>query len=254
MKIKGVEIEIGNSGKPSSCADLGKAVSLRADIYANEAKLRVACAAVLKRAKRDKKKNVVFFADSDAFVDFPPVACAKILAQEIYRHIKEDKPVLKKICVNLGGYPLSKVFKKTLTGYLDHLLNVLTQGPLVTVDTIIKVKGGIVLIKRSNPPFGWALPGGFVDYGESLEEAAYREAYEETGLKVKNLRQMHTYSKPGRDPRFQTITTVFVCQADGKPVAASDAAQADIFNSASWKSLHLAFDHAKVLSDYLKFK
>ncbi|HQP91583.1 MAG TPA: NUDIX hydrolase [Candidatus Omnitrophota bacterium] len=139
-------------------------------------------------------------------------------------------------------------------GYLNHLLEVLIHGPLVTVDTIIKLKDGIVLIKRSNPPFGWALPGGFVDYGESLEEAALREAEEETGLKVKNLRQMHTYSKPGRDPRFQTVTTVFVAEAKGKPVAASDAASAGVFTPQTWKKLHLAFDHAKVLADYLKFK
>ncbi|MEK7850204.1 MAG: NUDIX domain-containing protein, partial [Candidatus Omnitrophota bacterium] len=85
----------------------------------------------------------------------------------------------------------------------------------MTVDTIIEVEGGVVLIKRSNPPFGWAIPGGFLDYGESLEEAAAREAKEETGLVVTNLKQFHTYSDPVRDPRFHTISTVFICQAKG---------------------------------------
>ncbi|HAJ56283.1 MAG TPA: NUDIX hydrolase [Candidatus Omnitrophica bacterium] len=146
------------------------------------------------------------------------------------------------------------VFDRTIRGYLAHLLEVLTQGPYVTVDTIIEVDGGIVLIKRSNPPFGWALPGGFVDYGESLEEAAAREAFEETGLRVKDLRQMHTYSAPGRDPRFQTITTVFTCRAKGAPKAASDAQDAGIFTPATWRNVHIAFDHKKILADYQKSK
>lgn len=113
---------------------------------------------------------------------------------------------------------------------------------------------GIVLIKRSNPPFGWAIPGGFVDYGETLEQAAAREAKEETGLNVKNLKQLHTYSDPDRDPRFHTVTTVFVCQAKGSPKAASDAKAAGIFKPGEWKDLKLAFDHEKVLRDYLQQK
>ncbi|OIO36164.1 MAG: hypothetical protein AUJ74_03435 [Candidatus Omnitrophica bacterium CG1_02_44_16] len=126
----------------------------------------------------------------------------------------------------------------------------LCQGPFVTVDTIIEVEGGVVLIKRSNPPFGWAIPGGFLDYGESLEEAAAREAKEETGLVVTNLRQFHTYSNPERDPRFHTISTVFICQAKGKPEAASDAAVARIVGLGAWRDMEIAFDHKRVLEDY----
>lgn len=75
------------------------------------------------------------------------------------------------------------------------------------MDIIIELNGGIVLIERKNPPHGWALPGGFVDYGESFEQAATREALEETGLKVELLRQFHTYSDPARDPRQHTAST-----------------------------------------------
>ena len=88
------------------------------------------------------------------------------------------------------------------------------QTPLLTVDIIIRYQDGIVLIERKNPPPGWALPGGFVDVGESLEEAAIREAKEETSLDVTLVEQFHAYSKPGRDPRFHTVTMVFI--ADGK--------------------------------------
>ncbi|MFH1691020.1 MAG: NUDIX hydrolase [Candidatus Omnitrophota bacterium] len=130
----------------------------------------------------------------------------------------------------------------------------LSEGPFVTVDIIIEIDDGIVLIKRSNPPFGWAIPGGFVDYGESVEDAAAREAKEETSLVVKNLQQMHTYSAPSRDPRFHTVSTVFIGQAKGQPQADSDAVQAQIFRPHEWRNLQLAFDHHKVLDDYLRFR
>ena len=98
------------------------------------------------------------------------------------------------------------------------------QNPIPTVDIIIEVKPkGIVLIKRKNPPYGWAIPGGFVDYGESLEGAAMRETREETSLEVTSLKQFHAYSDPRRDPRHHSISTVFVAKAAGTPVAKDDA-------------------------------
>jgi 8-oxo-dGTP diphosphatase len=122
------------------------------------------------------------------------------------------------------------------------------KNPLPTVDIIIEVKGGIILIERKNKPLGWALPGGFVDYGESLEQAAVREALEETGLKVRLLRQLKTYSDPGRDPRHHTISTVFLAAADGLPKAGDDAARADVFGRHNLPPL--VFDHARILADY----
>lgn len=122
-------------------------------------------------------------------------------------------------------------------------------NPVPTVDVIIEKEGGIVLIKRKNPPYGWALPGGFVDYGESLEGAAIRETKEETNLQVKELEQFHTYSDPARDPRFHTITTVFVGKGEGEPHPADDAQEIKISKKNALPS-HLAFDHRKILEDY----
>ncbi|MBN1546758.1 MAG: NUDIX hydrolase [Syntrophaceae bacterium] len=123
-------------------------------------------------------------------------------------------------------------------------------NPFPTVDIIIEVEDkGVVLIKRKNEPVGWAIPGGFVDYGESLEAAAVREAREETGLQVELIRQMHTYSDPKRDPRHHTITTVFVARAQGNPVGADDAAVAALFTQDTLPE-PIVFDHKDILQEY----
>lgn len=126
------------------------------------------------------------------------------------------------------------------------------RNPTPTVDIIIEIGARIVLIERKNPPYGWALPGGFVDYGESFESAALREAEEETGLKVTGLRQFHTYSEPNRDPRGHTASTVFIGRAQGAPQAGDDAARAELFGQESLPQL--AFDHGKILADYFSSK
>ena len=126
------------------------------------------------------------------------------------------------------------------------------QNPIPTVDIIIEIESkGIVLIKRKNPPYGWAIPGGFVDYGESLEEAAVREAREETNLEVKLIRQLHTYSDPRRDPRHHSISTVYIAKGKGKPQAKDDAVEIGIFNELSLPD-EIAFDHRNILTDYFK--
>lgn len=128
------------------------------------------------------------------------------------------------------------------------------RNPVPTVDIIIEILGqGLVLIQRANPPYGWALPGGFVDYGESLEDAARREAREETSLEVLLLGQLHTYSDPQRDPRQHTISTVFVAQAHGTPRAADDARSLQVFHPTDLPP-SLAFDHGQILADYLKVR
>jgi 8-oxo-dGTP diphosphatase len=130
------------------------------------------------------------------------------------------------------------------------------RNPFPTVDIIIEIadgrrRRGIVLIERKNPPAGWALPGGFVDYGETLEAAAVREAREETSLDVELLGQLGAYSDPSRDPRFHTISTVFLARAAGVPRGADDARRAVVRDPRD-RSLPLAFDHRKILDDYLR--
>ena len=123
------------------------------------------------------------------------------------------------------------------------------KNPVPTVDIIIEVEGGIVLIERKNQPHGWAIPGGFVDYGETVEAAAVREAKEETGLEVTLTHLLGVYSDPSRDPRLHTISTVFVGTADGQPVADDDAADAGVFTAETLPE-DLAFDHSDILEDY----
>jgi len=124
------------------------------------------------------------------------------------------------------------------------------RNPALTVDLIIEVNGGgLVLIKRKNPPYEWALPGGYVDYGESLEQAALREAREETGLQVQLRYQFHTYSDPRRDPRGHTVTTVYVATAMGQPMAGDDAQRVQVFPLSRLPE-NMAFDHAAILEDY----
>ncbi len=126
--------------------------------------------------------------------------------------------------------------------------------PRVSVDIIIEMdQSRIVLIERKNPPHGWALPGGFADYGESLETASVREAKEETCLDVQLLEQFHSYSNPQRDPRDHTITTVFIARASGVPKGSDDARRAESFTEKDLPS-PLVFDHAQILEDYFNYK
>lgn len=127
----------------------------------------------------------------------------------------------------------------------------LPETPLATVDILINLPDGrIVLIERKNPPHGWAIPGGFVDRGESAEHAAVREAKEETGLDVELIRQFHVYSAPDRDPRFHTLSVVFEARAQGEPKGADDALRAQAFARDQIDDLNIVFDHRAILADY----
>jgi len=126
------------------------------------------------------------------------------------------------------------------------------KTPFLTVDIIIRYQGGIVLIERKNPPPGWALPGGFVDVGESLEEAAIREAKEETSLDITLVEQFHAYSKPGRDPRFHTVTMVFIADGTGILKGRDDARKAEVFTENTFP-VQIAFDHGDIINDYLVY-
>ncbi len=131
------------------------------------------------------------------------------------------------------------------------------RNPTPTVDIIIELtdrpERPIILIERLNPPLGWAIPGGFVDYGESLETAAVREAKEEIGLEIELLEQFHVYSDPSRDQRKHTISIVFLATAAGEPAAGDDAKTFKIFNL--WELPgNLCFDHDKILQDYWHYR
>ncbi len=131
------------------------------------------------------------------------------------------------------------------------------RTPLLTVDIIIELHDRpgrpIVLIRRRHPPLGWALPGGFVDEGETLEQGAIREAAEETGLAVTLDALLGCYSDPARDPRGPTASAVYIARARGTPQAADDAAQATVFAPGDIPEA-LAFDHALILADYRRYR
>ena len=135
--------------------------------------------------------------------------------------------------------------------YLSSEQTMSYRNPTPTVDIIIHKDGKILLIKRKNPPFGWALPGGFVDEGETVEQAAIREAKEETGLDVQLETLLYVYSDPRRDKRQHTLSIVFTASSNGTPVASDDATDLGYY---SFKELpKLAFDHSEIVADYKVF-
>ena len=137
----------------------------------------------------------------------------------------------------------------------------ITQTPLCTVDCIIDLvdhplhradRPVLVLIERRYPPHGWALPGGFVDVGEPVSQAAIREALEETSLHIELTEQFFTYSSPSRDPRKHTVSTVFLATAKGQPTAADDAGRVAVFTEDNLPEL--AFDHGQILADFFAYR
>jgi ADP-ribose pyrophosphatase YjhB (NUDIX family) len=127
------------------------------------------------------------------------------------------------------------------------------KNPLPTADVIIEVGDRIVLVRRNNTPCGWAIPGGFVEVGETVETAAVREALEETGLSVRLYALLGIYSNPSRDSRFHTISLVYIGHAEGKPEGSDDAAEAQLFSEEDLPC-PIVFDHAEILSDYFTWK
>ncbi len=230
------------------------AATMGMDFKTDEIKIRNACKNSLILAGELKISSIVFPALGCGTGGFVLLASAKIMAQEILRYLRQTETSLKEIIFCLNNEEAFTIFKKGVLGYLEYVTTKLSGGPYVTVDAIIELPEGIVIIKRSNPPFGWALPGGFVDDGESLEEAVVREAKEETNLDLTEVKQFHTYSDPARDPRFHTIGTVFIAKAKGIPKAGDDAADIKVIKLNQIGKLEFAFDHKKILADYLILK
>ena len=249
MKIKNTTITITRR----SVALVQAAVVVAAVSLEHESGIRAHFNRALRKAAKESRASIAFSIEDTGQDGSLLLAAAKILAQEIFRLLHEDTHSLAKIFVCVKGARAYAACKKNILGYLDYIEYKL-KSPFLTVDTIIEYKGGIILIKRSNPPFGWAIPGGFVDYGESLEAAAAREAKEETNLDVVGLRQLHTYSDPARDPRFHTVCTVFSAKGKGTPRAGDDAADIRIVNPRDLRNIDFAFNHGDVIKDYLKAK
>lgn len=243
-------------GNNLKCSYVIHAVTENENGRTDEKVLRHACANALRAAAQIDVASLALPGLGCGAEGFPVVGAAKIMAQEIVKFSRlpdTERRHLRQITICLPDKETYQTFDKTITGYINHILNDLSMGPYVTVDIIIERPEGIILIERSNPPFGWALPGGFVDVGESLEEAAIREAKEETGLDLTTLQQMHTYSEPDRDPRFHTVSTVFVAEAAGTPQFGDDAKGLTIVPYAELLSREYAFDHRKVMVDYIRF-
>jgi O-acetyl-ADP-ribose deacetylase (regulator of RNase III)/ADP-ribose pyrophosphatase YjhB (NUDIX family) len=256
--VKKGPIEIGGAvftnGGSLAAKYVIHAATMGMDFKTDEVKIRQSCKNALRIAEELKIKSIAFPALGCGVGGFPLLASAKIMSQEVFRHIKEDGSQLKEVIFCLYDQEAFDIFNKGIISYLEYIIFKLQNGPFSTVDAIIEVPGGIVLIERSNPPFGFALPGGFVDYNESLEDAVRREMKEETDLDLEDLRQFHTYSQPGRDPRFHTICTVFLAQGKGKPKAGDDAAGLKVIKLEEIEKLNFAFDHKKILRDYIEYK
>ena len=174
------------------------AATMGMDFKTDEDKIRDSCKNALRVTEELKIKSVAFPALGCGVGGFPLLASAKLMAQEVMKHLRENKSNLKEIIFCLYDKEALDIFNKGIISYLEYITHKLQNGPFTTVDAIIEINGGIVLIERSNPPFGFALPGGFVDYNESLEDAVRREMKEETDLDLEDLKQFHTYSEPNR--------------------------------------------------------
>ncbi len=243
MNVRGVEIRVVRAAVAGGEGSAGPA---------DEGSVRRACAHALADAVRRGRPYVALSAGGAGPGGLTPKAEGKVMVQEAIRVAREGTSGLREIRLGFPSTEGFEEFEKTVNGYLGHFLDTLIWGPFVVVDAIIETGDGVVLIERSNPPFGFALPGGFVDYGESLEQAVTREAREETGLELLDLRQFHTYSDPARDPRFHTITTVFAARAEGHPTAGDDAAAAREVPPDRIPGLSFAFDHGTILKDWLR--
>lgn len=255
MRLGGIEVKVLKNKEQlkNSCLSAACLINFSQLVESDWKKLRKSLFSCFQKAQKDKVSSLVFLCE-----DLPDTLdyrfFSKIAAQEVFRFFKEkNNGKIRRISFLAGSSQAYKVMNKNIISYLGHLKE--NKGPFLTVDGIVQYKEGIVLIKRTNPPLGWALPGGFVDYRESLEKAVAREVKEETGLEFIEIKQFKVYSENNRDPRFHTVSVVFSGKGRGRLNAGSDAQDAAVFKvkEDSLKNLPtaIAFDHHKIISQWL---
>ena len=228
------------------------AATMALDFKTDQEIIRRATRSALEITKEKDIKSLAFCALGCGVGKFPIDKAARIMLEEVI-HYAQWNHNLKKVYFVLYTDEIFKVFSDIVTERFVRTMEKMTNNPIPTVDIIIDNGEGIVLIERKNPPFGWALPGGFCELGESVETGAFREAEEETGLKVENLKQFHVYSNPKRDPRFHTISVVFTATTDKEPKADSDAKDAKFFLKDNLPK-EIVFDHKQIIEDYFRKK
>ena len=206
---------------------------------------------ILKRAAGREEITFEMSGLDNRFPNFPISGLSRIVAQEVRRVLKSGESGLEHIVINVDGEANLEEFQDIFEGYIKHLEVDLGREPYHTVDLIIERPDGLVVIERSNPPYGWALPGGFIDPGEDAQTAARREAKEETNLDLGGLREFRVYDQPGRDPRFETSTTVFIGTGMGDPRSGDDAQALKILPFHDLIGADFAFDHGRIVSDYV---
>lgn len=236
------------------CKYVIHAATMGMDFQTDSVKIRQSCASALKVAEELKLASISFPALGCGVGKFNKKLAARIMFEEIIKVAIKDETTLEEISYCLYDAPAYEEFKAYVEDCYYHFREDLGWGPYFTTDCIVEMSEGIVMIDRGHPPFGWAIPGGFMERGESAEESVRREIMEETGLELENLRQFHTYSNPSRDPRFHTVTTTFIATGIGTPRFGDDAAGIKIVPYHNLLEGEYAFDHMEIIRDYLAKK
>jgi ADP-ribose pyrophosphatase YjhB (NUDIX family) len=250
MRLKNIEIKIFPGDMIQPC----QTVRISPEAQTDEKSVRQAAAGLLQSAQKSKDQQLAFNCDNFGSGGVTVAGISKIMVQEILKVARQPETSIREIIFYRLGGENFQVFERSVSGYVKHIVEILGPGPYMTADIIIELEEGIIVIERSNPPLGWALPGGFLDYGESLEDCARREAKEETNMDLEDLRQFHIYSDPARDPRFHTLSTVFIAKGKGTPQFGDDAKGLRVVKYRDLLNFEYAFDHKQIIRDYLALR